>query len=76
MASRMVVRAGWDTHPGRARPAGYGAYLGQFFIHVRVVATLSNPYGLHNQERGGHVYICTGPRQPWAHIWPQLREYS
>jgi hypothetical protein len=56
--------------------AGYGAYLGQFFTHVRVAATLSNPYALHNKEWGGHVYVCTGPRQPWARIWPRLREYS
>jgi hypothetical protein len=55
---------------------GYGAYLGQFFSSVRVAATLSNPYGLHNQQWGGHVFICTGPRRPWAQIWPQLREYS
>jgi hypothetical protein len=25
---------------------GYSAYLRQFFTHVRVAATLSNPYGL------------------------------
>jgi hypothetical protein len=62
--------------PGAADVTGFGAYLGQFFTHVRVAATLSNPYGLHNQESGGHVYICTGPRQPWGQIWPQLREYS
>jgi Dolichyl-phosphate-mannose-protein mannosyltransferase len=62
--------------PGPVDVTGYGAYLGQFFTHVRVAATLSNPYGLHNQEWGGHVYICTGPRQPWGQIWPQLREYS
>ena len=55
---------------------GYGPYLGQFFTHVRVAATLSNPYGLHNQQWDGHVYICTGPRQPWARIWPQLRQYD
>jgi hypothetical protein len=55
---------------------GYGAYLGQFFTSVRVAATLSNPYGIHNQQWGGHVYICTGPRQPWGQIWPQLREYT
>jgi Dolichyl-phosphate-mannose-protein mannosyltransferase len=54
----------------------YGAYLGQFFTYVRVAATLSNPYGLHNQLWGGHVYICTGPRQSWAQTWLQLREYS
>jgi Dolichyl-phosphate-mannose-protein mannosyltransferase len=55
---------------------GYGAYLGQFFTSVRVAATLSNPYGIHNQQWGGHVYICTGPRQPWGQIWPQLRHYD
>jgi hypothetical protein len=55
---------------------GYGAYLGQFFTDVRAAATLSNPYGIHNQQWGGHVYICTGPRRPWSQIWPQLRQYS
>jgi hypothetical protein len=50
--------------PGPVDGTGYGAYLGQFFTSVRVAATLSNPYGLHSQEWGGHVYVCTGPRQP------------
>jgi len=64
--------------PGPVDVTGFGAYLylTQFFTSVQVAATLSNPYGLHNQEWGGHVYICTGPRQPWAQIWPQLRHYS
>jgi hypothetical protein len=26
-----------------------------------IAATLSNPYGIHNQEWGGHVYLCTAP---------------
>jgi hypothetical protein len=56
--------------------AGYGAYLEHFFTSVRVAATLSNPYGIHNQQWGGHVYICTGPRRPWGQMWPQLREYT
>ncbi len=55
---------------------GYGAFLGHFFTSVRVAATLSNPYGIHNQQWGGHVYICTGPLQPWGQIWSQLREYT
>jgi Dolichyl-phosphate-mannose-protein mannosyltransferase len=55
---------------------GYGAFLGQFFTSVRVAATLSNPYGLHNQQWGGRVYICTSPRQPWVRIWAQLRHYD
>jgi len=49
------------------------AYLRQFFTHVRVAATLSNPYGIHNQEWDGHVYVCTGLRHPWAQLWPRLR---
>ena len=62
--------------PGPKDGGGDAAYLGQFFSSVRAVATLSNPYGLHNQEWGGHVYLCTGPRHPWSQIWPQLRQYS
>ena len=55
---------------------GYGAYLRQFFTSVRVVATLANPDGIHNQEWGGHVYVCTGPRHPWGQMWPRLRHYD
>jgi len=62
--------------PGPKDGGGDAAYLGHFFSSVRAVATLSNPYGLHNQEWGGHVYLCTGPRHPWSQIWPQLRQYS
>jgi hypothetical protein len=62
--------------PGPEDGGGDAAYLGQFFTSVRAVATLSNPYGLHNQEWHGHVYLCTGPRHPWGQMWPQLRSYS
>jgi hypothetical protein len=55
---------------------GYAAYLRQFFTSVRAVATLSNPYRIHNGDYGGHVYLCTGPRQPWGQMWPRLRSYS
>jgi hypothetical protein len=62
--------------PGPVDVTDYGAYLRLYFTSVRVAATLSNPYGLHNQEWDGHVYICTGLRQPWAQTWPLLRQYS
>jgi hypothetical protein len=62
--------------PGPADVTSYAAYLGQLFVSVRAVATQVNPYGARNQEWGGHVYVCTGPRQPWAQIWPHLRRYS
>jgi 4-amino-4-deoxy-L-arabinose transferase-like glycosyltransferase len=62
--------------PGPMDGGGDAAYLGQFFTSVRALATLTNPYGLHNQEWHGHVYVCTGPRRPWGQMWPQLRQYS
>jgi hypothetical protein len=58
------------------RGGGDAAYLSQFFTSVRMAATLSNPYGIRNQEWGGHVYVCTGLRQPWAQLWPRLRHYG
>jgi hypothetical protein len=54
----------------------YRALLSRFFTSVRPAATLSNPAGIRNQEWGGHVYLCTGPRSPWAQLWPQMRHYS
>jgi hypothetical protein len=62
--------------PGPVAVTGYGTYLRQFFRRVHVVATLSNQAGLHNQEWGGHIYLCTGLRRPWSTTWPELRHYD
>ena len=40
---------------------------------MRVAAAISNSAGLHNQDWGGHVYVCTGLRHPWGAMWPMLR---
>jgi hypothetical protein len=62
--------------PGPLDVSNYGSYISRFFKHVRTAATLSNIAGLHNQEWGGHIYICTGPRRPWGVMWPMLRHYD
>jgi hypothetical protein len=62
--------------PGPDHAGDYAGYLSRFFTSVRTVATLSNPYGIHNIEWGGHVYLCTGPRHEWGQIWPRLRHYD
>jgi len=43
------------------------------FAHVRLVATITNPAHVSNQEEGGHVYLCTGPVRPWGQLWPSFR---
>jgi hypothetical protein len=62
--------------PGPSESRHPTAYLGKFFRTVRVLATLSNPDGIHNVEWGGHVYLCTGLREPWGQMWPRLRHYD
>jgi len=62
--------------PGSVAGTGYDAYLRQFFTTVREAATISNPYGIHNEHWGGHIYLCTGPRHPWPSLWPLLRHYG
>jgi hypothetical protein len=59
-------------------PAGgdTGTALAGFFTNIETVATLSNPAGIHNQEWGGHIYLCTGPTMPWTQLWPLLRHYG
>lgn len=62
--------------PGPVDVSGYKSYLERFFGRVTVAATLSNTARLHNQEWGGHVYVCTEPHQTWGTLWPQLRHYD
>lgn len=62
--------------PGPMDVHGYQSYLRTFFGSVGVAATLTNSAGLHNQEYGGRVYVCTHPREPWGRLWPALRHYN
>ena len=39
----------------------------------RPVASIDNGVELENEEQGGTVFVCTGPRRPWAEIWRRLR---
>lgn len=62
--------------PGPIDVTHYDRYLRRFFTDVRVVATLHNSFGIHNEEWGGHIYLCTGRRGPWSVVWPKLRHYD
>jgi hypothetical protein len=43
------------------------------FAGCRPAATIDNGVGLENEEQGGTVFLCAGPRRPWAEIWSRLR---
>ena len=62
--------------PGPLDVTDYARTLQRYCGQVRVVATLGNTAGIHNQEWGGHVYLCTDLRQPWGKTWTSLRHDS
>jgi Dolichyl-phosphate-mannose-protein mannosyltransferase len=62
--------------PGPIDVTGYDTYLDGFFDHVKTIATITNSEGIHNQEWGGHLYLCTDPKHPWPQMWPHLRHYD
>ena len=43
------------------------------FEGCRGAATIDNGVGLENEEQGGTVFVCTGPREPWSELWTVLR---
>jgi 4-amino-4-deoxy-L-arabinose transferase-like glycosyltransferase len=43
------------------------------FIGCRRAATIDNGVGLDNEEQGGAVFVCAGPRRAWAEAWTDLR---
>jgi hypothetical protein len=47
-----------------------------FFTGCRVVARISNPVKLDNDEYGEPVMRCSGLTAPWIQLWPRLRHYD
>jgi len=40
---------------------------------LRPAATLDNHVGVHDDEQGAQVWVCSGLRGSWSAIWPRLR---
>ncbi|GDY29720.1 ArnT family glycosyltransferase [Gandjariella thermophila] len=43
------------------------------FVDVRPLAAPDNPHGFPGLNRGLTVWLCTGQREPWSVLWPELR---
>lgn len=43
------------------------------FRSCTVAATLDNRVGVVNEEQGRTISVCTGPREPWARLWPTFQ---
>jgi hypothetical protein len=52
------------------------AFLTTLFSGCSQVATISNAYGLQNQEAGAPVVLCARPRFPLDQLWPRLKSFQ
>lgn len=48
-------------------------YLAGFFNDIQPAASITNAYGIHNEEYGKTIWICRDPRMPLSQAWPQLK---
>jgi hypothetical protein len=49
------------------------AYLHRYFTEVRQVATVTNGSVMNLLSLTTPVWLCSGQREPWSRLWPQLR---
>jgi len=53
---------------------GYGEEdLAPLFADITPAGTISNSFGIANEEHGRPIYICRSPRLPLAKAWPSLK---
>jgi 4-amino-4-deoxy-L-arabinose transferase-like glycosyltransferase len=53
-----------------------GSELAGLFNGCTVKATMDNGYGVHNEEQGSTVSVCTLPAEGWAAVWPLVQHYD
>jgi hypothetical protein len=46
--------------------------LDEDFRGCRITSRFDNGFGVDNEEQGGTLAICSGPRLPWRMAWPRL----
>ena len=62
MDPQVVIAVGYD------RPD-----LQALFGDVRQVGTVSNSYGVENNDAGTPIFVCRSPRRPLWQAWPSLK---
>jgi len=55
-----------------------GGYAKNFFSACEYVGTVSNQYGVKNEESSYHtsLYVCRQPRSPWKDMWQDMQWFQ
>jgi hypothetical protein len=61
--TRTVLAVGWDQ-PDQLR---------EWFASVTPGGTIHSGIRTETDTDGERMWVCSGPRQPWSVLWPQMR---
>lgn len=50
-------------------------FLSALFANCTQVGSITNSYGLHNEEYGGPLVVCGAPKLPLDQLWPHLKAF-
>jgi len=68
-----------DPEPETVIVVGFdGSYAKNFFSSCEFAGTVSNRYGVRNEESSYHtsMYICRQPRRPWSEMWQDMQWFQ
>ena len=68
-----------DPEPETVIVVGFdGSYAKNFFSSCEFTGTVSNRYGVRNEESSRHtsLYVCRQPRQPWSEMWQDMQWFQ
>ena len=51
------------------------AFLSTLFGYCQLVAKITNSYGLHNEEFGAPISVCSDPIKPMDELWPEFKAF-
>jgi hypothetical protein len=71
----------WGIPPDDAGPVvviGYTqrASVDTYWNGCSVAAHVDNGVGADNEEQGVPIWVCAGPKRPWADMWGDLTSYG
>jgi hypothetical protein len=75
----MWYRGYGDFEPETVIVVGIdGIYAKNFFSSCEYAGTVTNQYGVKNEESSYHtsMYICRNPRKPWSEMWQEMQWFQ
>ncbi len=68
-----------DPEPETVIVVGFdGGYAKNFFSSCEYAGTVTNKYGVKNEESSYHtgLYVCRQPRKPWGDMWQEMQWFQ